>query len=110
MYTFPTDKNFVAKYQLKFKENVININLSKSFVTNLLPCNDPQQWFPDWKLETNNPEVSLELSKPDKTVPWMVACSEKKSGKAADGKNPADIQNKMRSLVSPKKHQRDDNQ
>ena len=32
----------------------------------------------------------------------MVACSEKKSDKATDGTNPADIQNKMRSFVSPK--------
>ena len=60
----------------------------------MLSCFDPSQWCSEWKLEKKNTINSLDLSKPEEVLSWLVALlgrarSEKKSDKAAEGMIPA---------------------
>ena len=80
-------------------------SISKNFRADLLRCTDPfRQWCPDWKLEMNKLNDSLELSHPEESMASLVAFlgkarSEKKINKTADGTNPADFRGRVPSLV-----------
>ena len=70
----------------------------KISIINTLRCTGPQQWCIDWKLEINNPNNSLNFSKPEEAMASLAGCffgkksSEKKIDEAADRTKPADLQ------------------
>ena len=118
--TFSFDNN--EKYQLNLSLTSISIKSSEQ----ILSCINPQQLCQDWKLEmSESNNSSFETWRGNGLAgcfPLESTLSEKKIDKAADRTIAADLQRtifclsqcrvqatlKLRSLVSPKKSQRDD--